>query len=256
MMEHGLIGQNVMVSVSKRESGRVKILALFCSIGPQALTQSLFNQKYNLCIPFNPDLRCDLFFPFFLFWKQTQHNRERRCVGQDWKGYSMSTLGTGTWASKIQEMPTSVTKIIRYHFLRNQNESNEETEERDCKRLCFFDVTNDIDTELGMCSIQQRRTRRRTSEFQTEQPLKRLMGGKTVFSGSLSYVVRLTFQSFDQYHSDSQDLFRNSYIRQEFADQNRLVPDRTRKKSRTGEKNLGPFRTGRSPTVRGFLMFY
>ena len=151
-------------------------------------------------------------------------------------------------------MPTSVTEIIRYHFLRNQNESNEETEERDCKRLCFFDVTNDIDTELGMCSIQQRRTRRRTSEFQTEQPLKRLMGGKTVFSGSLSYVVRLTFQSFDQYHSDSQDLFRNSYIRQEFADQNRLVPDRARKKSRTGEKNLGPFRTGRSPTVRGFLM--
>ena len=106
-------------------------------------------------------------------------------------------------------MPTSVTEIIRYHFLRNQNESNEETEERDCKRLCFFDVTNDIDTELGMCSIQQRRTRRRTSEFQTEQPLKRLMGGKTVFSGSLSYVVRLTFQSFDQYHSDSQDLLRN-----------------------------------------------
>ena len=126
-----------------------------------------------------------------------------------------------------------IRKDYRNHFRRNQNESNEETEERDCKSLCFFDVTNDIDTELGMCSIKQKRTRRRISEFQTEQPLKRLMGGKTVFSGSLSYVVRLTFQSFDQYHSDSQDLFRNSYIRQEFADQNRLVPDRTR-------KNLGP----------------
>ena len=38
------------------------------------------------------------------------------------------------------------------------------------------------------------------------------MGGKPVFSGSLSYVVRLTFQTFDQYHSDSQDLFRNFFI--------------------------------------------
>ena len=34
------------------------------------------------------------------------------------------------------------------------------------------------------------------------------MGGKTVFSGSLSFVVRLTFQTFDQYHSDSQELFQ------------------------------------------------
>ena len=99
-------------------------------------------------------------------------------------------------------------KYIRHHFLRNQNESNEETEERDCKNLCFFDVTNDIDTELEMCSVKKSRTRRRISEFQTEQPLKRLIGGKTVFSGSLSYVVRLTFQSFDQYHSDSQELFQ------------------------------------------------
>ena len=96
----------------------------------------------------------------------------------------------------------------RNHFLRNQNESNEETEERDCKSLCFFDVKNDIDTELEMCSIKKSRTRRRISEFKTEQPLKRLIGGKTVFSGSLSYVVRLTFQSFDQYHSDSQELFQ------------------------------------------------
>ena len=98
------------------------------------------------------------------------------------------------------------------HFLRNQNESSEETEERDCKSLCFFDVTNDIDTELEMCSIKKSRTRRRISEFQTEQPLKRLMGGKTVFSGALSYVVRLTFQSFDQYHSDSQDSFEYFHL--------------------------------------------
>ena len=104
-------------------------------------------------------------------------------------------------------------KRYKNHFLRNQNESNEETEERDCQNLCFFDVTNDIDTELGMCSIKKRRTKRRISEtFKTESPSERLMGGKTVFSGSLSYVVRLTFQTFDQYHSDSQDLFRLFFI--------------------------------------------
>ena len=99
------------------------------------------------------------------------------------------------------------------HSLRNENESNEETEERDCQNLCFFDVTNDIDAELEMCSLKKSRTRRRISEtFKTEQPSKRLIGGKTVFSGSLSYVVRLTFQTFDQYHSDSQDLFRHFFI--------------------------------------------
>ena len=101
----------------------------------------------------------------------------------------------------------------RNHSLRNNDESNEKTEERDCQHLCFFDVTNDIDTELGMCSVKKSRSRRRISEtFKTEQPSKRLMGGKTVFSGSLSYVVRLTFQTFDQYHSDSQDLFRHLFI--------------------------------------------
>ena len=74
-------------------------------------------------------------------------------------------------------------------------------------------VTNDVDTELEMCSVKKSRTRRRISEtLQTEQPSKRLMGGNPVFSGSLSYVVRLTFQTFDQYHSDSQDLFRHLFI--------------------------------------------
>ena len=32
MMERGLIGQNVMVNVSKRDSGKVKILDQLCSI--------------------------------------------------------------------------------------------------------------------------------------------------------------------------------------------------------------------------------
>ena len=153
MMERGLIGQNVMVNVSKLDSGRVKILDKFCSIGPQT-------------------------------W----------------------------WFVHLWSLVFLIRTDYRNHFLRNQNESNEETEERDCKNLCFFDVTNDIDTELEMCSVKKSRTRRGISDFQTEQPLKRLMGGKTVFSGSLSYVVRLTFQTFDQYHSDSQDLFRHFFI--------------------------------------------
>ena len=149
MTERGLIGQNVMVNVSKLDSGRVKILDQFCWIGPQS-----------------------------------------------WRSVHL-------WSKAFL-----IRKDYGNHFLRNQNESNEETEERDCQSLCFIDVTNDIDTELEMCSIKKSRTRRRISEFQTEQSMKRLMGGKTVFSGSLSYVVRLTFQSFDQYHSDSQELFQ------------------------------------------------
>ena len=52
MMQHGLIGQNVMVSVSKPDSGRVKILDQFYSIGPRIfdskpfkLKKKSFNQK-------------------------------------------------------------------------------------------------------------------------------------------------------------------------------------------------------------------
>ena len=82
-MELGLIGQNVMVNVSKQESGTVK----------RTSEQFLIRTDY------------------------------------------------------------------RNHFIRNNNESNEEIEERDCQDLCFFDVTNDIDTVLGMCSIKKIRTR-------------------------------------------------------------------------------------------------
>ena len=44
-MKRGLIGQNVMVSVSKPDSGRVKILDQFCSIGPRIFDSKPFNQK-------------------------------------------------------------------------------------------------------------------------------------------------------------------------------------------------------------------
>ena len=49
-----------------------------------------------------------------------------------------------------------------------------------------------------------------------------MFNGKTVFAGSLSYVVRLTFQSFDQFHSDSQapfQLFRLALFFHEIFDE-------------------------------------
>ena len=143
---------------------------------------------------------------------------ERGLIGQNaMVNVSKQESGTVKISIQFSEIDPclflAIRNYIRNHFVRNQNESNEETEERDCQNLCFFDVTNDIDTELEMCYVKKSRTRRRISEIlQTEKPSQRLMGGKTVFSGSLSYVVRLTFQTFDQYHSDSQDLFRHLFI--------------------------------------------
>jgi len=85
-------------------------------------------------------------------------------------------------------------------FPRNQGESNQENGERECPKLCFHDVPNDIDLELTTCSINDNRSKRNI----LEQPLKRLIGGTTTFTGAFPYVVRLAFQTFDQYHSDSQ----------------------------------------------------
>ena len=42
-----------------------------------------------------------------------------------------------------------------------------------------------------------------------ESPKTRLTNGSTSYPGSLPYIVRLTFQTFDQYHSDSQAYFTN-----------------------------------------------
>ena len=84
---------------------------------------------------------------------------------------------------------------------RTHDGSTEETDERDCPNLCFFGVPNDINLELTTCSIDQNRRDTR------EQPSKRLIGGNTAISGAFPYVVRLAFQSFDQFHSDSQEIF-------------------------------------------------
>ena len=84
--------------------------------------------------------------------------------------------------------------------VRNKDASDEKTESRDCQSLCFFDVQNDIDEELKTCSIQNSRSKR-------DQATSRLMNASSAYPGSLPYVVRLIFQSFDQYHSDTQASF-------------------------------------------------
>ena len=88
---------------------------------------------------------------------------------------------------------------------RNQNEPDYDVindyQERVCKGLCFFDVPNELDEDLSTCLISNGRTKR---DLPYQMPMKRLSGGTTVYTGSLPYVVRLTFQTFDQFHSDTQ----------------------------------------------------
>ena len=91
-----------------------------------------------------------------------------------------------------------------FKFLeRTQAGSNEETQKRDCPYLCFYDVENDIDLGLTTCSINKSRTNRN----KLSRPTQRLTGGNTAFIGAFPYVVRLSFQTFDQFHSDSQECF-------------------------------------------------
>ena len=86
--------------------------------------------------------------------------------------------------------------------IRNKDEADEETESRDCQGLCFFNVNDDIDENLKTCSIDNNRSRR-----DIPKQIARLSNGSTAYPGSLPYVVRLTFQTFDQFHSDSQACF-------------------------------------------------
>ena len=108
--------------------------------------------------------------------------------------------------------------------IRNKDETDEESESRDCQNLCFFDVEDDIDEELNTCLIQNSRSKRHASNSIKSQKLSsrkktsRLMNGSSAYPGSLPYIVRLTFQSFDQFHSDTQagflttELFRDAGI--------------------------------------------
>ena len=83
--------------------------------------------------------------------------------------------------------------------IRNANNPTEETENRDCPQLCFFDVENEIDENLKTCSIYNNRSKRDRNS--------RLLGGTSVYQGSFPYIVRLSFQKFDQFHSDTQPWF-------------------------------------------------
>ena len=102
---------------------------------------------------------------------------------------------------------------------RNKDEPDEETESRECPRLCFFDVEDDIDEELKTCSIQNSRSKRHafnaitSPQMTSRKRTSRLMNGSSVYPGSLPYIVRLTFQSFDQFHSDTQDGFHETELR-------------------------------------------
>ena len=87
---------------------------------------------------------------------------------------------------------------------RYANDPNEKTENRDCPQLCFFDVENEIDDSLKICSINNNRSKRDQNS--------RLLGGTSAYQGSYRYVVRLNFQNFDQFHSDSQENFQNMFL--------------------------------------------
>ena len=75
------------------------------------------------------------------------------------------------------------------------------------KLSVFFNVGDDIDEDLRTCSIDNNRSKRDISK-----PISRLSNGSSAYPGSLPYVVRLTFQTFDQFHSDSQACFQFSNI--------------------------------------------
>ena len=108
--------------------------------------------------------------------------------------YSYETCDTAAW-SYWSECDGN----CKQTRVRNKNASDEETQSRDCLGLCFFDVQNDIDENLKTCSIKNSRSKR-----DSPKAISRLMNGSSVYPGSLPYVIRLTFQSFDEYHSDSQ----------------------------------------------------
>ena len=97
--------------------------------------------------------------------------------------------------------------------IRNKDKADEATQSRDCQGLCFFHVEDDIDGDLETCSIDKNRSKRDISK-----PIARLSNGSTAYPGSLPYVVRLIFQTFDQFHSDSQACFHlNFNFREEIA---------------------------------------
>ena len=89
--------------------------------------------------------------------------------------------------------------------IRNEGGSRQEIQPRDCRTmgLCFFDVKNEIDNELENVSIKG------DSKFWHS----RILNGFQAHGGSLPYIVRLTFQEFDEFHSDTQAGVQNFNLR-------------------------------------------
>ena len=109
--------------------------------------------------------------------------------------YDEESCNNGVWSAWSECDGTCKRRRVR-----NEGASGEETEEEKCPGLCYLEVSNNIDTELETCSIQNGR-----SFWSDQQPHKRIMNGASAFEGTLPYVVRLTFQTFDQFYSDSQN---------------------------------------------------
>ena len=59
---------------------------------------------------------------------------------------------------------------------------------------CFLDVENEIDDTLNHVSIKG------ANKFLDQT----IMNGEKMDDGSLPYIVRLTLQDFDEFHSDTQ----------------------------------------------------
>ena len=56
-------------------------------LNKEIILKALTSQTYNLCNPFNPDLRCASLWCWVFFFKKERREKRGRSGGQDWKGY-------------------------------------------------------------------------------------------------------------------------------------------------------------------------
>ena len=85
---------------------------------------------------------------------------------------------------------------------RNRGASLEQTVPRDCPDLCFLEVANDFNQTLENVPIKGEK------KFWHH----RVANGVQAYGGSLPYIARLTFQKFDEFHSDTQAGFHKKLI--------------------------------------------
>ena len=108
--------------------------------------------------------------------------------------YDKDSCNNGAWSAWTECDGTCYRRRTR-----NEGLSEDDIQRETCPGLCFLEVADDIDKELETCSIENGR-----SFWSDQQPNNRIMNGKSAFEGTLPYVVRLTFQTLDQFYSDSQ----------------------------------------------------